>query len=227
MLKKPQGIVIRLMTVMGSVAIMLTLFGNGCGAFKKGQSDFVQSTSTDDPEGGASGVQTLAITNFSNILKSFDAMIASTTPNNYKCSSRAAISGAAGAYTQESGSLSVDGNVSSYNAPMQMSILKIAAEYCACAADTAVSGSNLFAGLNLAGAVTQLNAQSVDALGAKMASVFWAGVWDAAYSTELLGLVDAIRLPANSTGQAAATVTRNAALGACTSMMSSFFAIEM
>ncbi len=227
MFKMPQGLMIRLTTVMGSMAFVMILFGNGCGALRKGQSDFIDTTSVTNSEEGVSGVQTLAITNFSNILKSFDAMVASTTPNNYKCSTRASISGNNGAYTQELGSLSIDGAIASYNAPMQMSILKIAAEYCSCAADTAVSGSNLFAGINLGGAVSQLNAQTVNALGAKMAGVFWAGIWDAAYSAELLTLVDAIRLPANATGQSAATVTRNAALGACTSMMSSFFAIEM
>ncbi len=226
MSKKPQGLIIRLATVMGSIAMVLTLFGNGCGAFKKGQSDFVDATSV-SPEAEQSGVQTLAILNFSNILKSFDAMIASTTPNNFKCSTRAALTGAAGAYTQEVGSLSIDGAVTSFNAPMQMSILKIAAEYCACAADSAASGSNLFAGINLAGAASQYTQQSVDALGSRMASVFWAGSWDAGFSGDLYSLVDSIRLPANSTGQLAATVTRNAALGACTSMMSSFYAIEM
>jgi hypothetical protein len=203
----------------------ITLFGNSCAPYKKGSADFISASSSALPD-EQSGVQMLAIVNFSNVLKSFDAMVASTSPTNYKCSVRAQISGGTGAYTTEVGSLSLDGAVTSYNAPMQMSILKIAAEYCACAADP-TSASTLFAGINLGGAASQYTQSSIDSLGSKMASVFWAGIWDAAYSAELYSLVDQIRLPANSTGQLAATVTRNAALGACTSMMSSFFAIEM
>ncbi|OQW53650.1 MAG: hypothetical protein A4S09_07030 [Proteobacteria bacterium SG_bin7] len=218
----------RLVILLGFVAVMASLFGNGCAPMRKGSSDFVGQTSVSNPD-EISGIQTLAIANFSNLLKTYDAMIASTTTSNYQCSVRNQISGANGAFTQEVGSLSLDGTVSSYNAPMQMSILKIAAEYCACAADTAVSGSNLFSGFNLGSAASQFTQANIEALGAKMAGVFWGGTanWDSGYSASLYALVDAIRLPANATGQSAANVSRNVALGACTSMMSSFFAIEM
>ncbi len=221
-------LVIRIVTLLGFAVATATVFGNGCAPLRKGSSDFIPQTSVSNPD-EISGVQTLAIANFSNLLKTYDAMIASTTTSNYQCSVRNQISGGNGAYTQELGSLSLDGNVGSYNAPMQMAILKIAAEYCACAADTAASGSNLFSGFNLGGAASQYTQANVDALGSKMAGVFWGGSanWDSAYSASLYALVDAIRLPANATGQSAAAVSRNAALGACTSMMSSFFAIEM
>lgn len=218
---------LRLVTLMSSVAVVLTFMGNGCAGYKKdiGFETGAQSTGSSVEQ---SGVQTLAVVNFSNILKSFDAMVASTTPNNFQCSTRAAVTGANGAYTQNVGSLSLDGGVGTINAPMQMAVLKIAAEYCACAADQSATGSrsNLFAGFNLTQGPAQFTDQAVADLGSRLSQVLWAGVWDAGYATILADGVREIisRAPA---GTAAATVSSQAAIGACTSMMSSFFAIEM
>ena len=127
------------------------------------------------------------------------------------------------AYTDNAGAFSLDGQTATVNAPLQMAIIKVASEYCACAQ---ASQSTLFKGIDFTKASNQYTADVVNTVGANMANVFWGGQWDGAYSADLLSGVVEIASTAN-TGTAATTVTVQAAIGACTAMLSSFYSIQM
>ncbi len=213
----------RLISIVGSIAFIVTIFGNGCGGYQASNDDYgFYGGPSQDVFGtgdvtGVSGEKTLAIAHFGNIRKSFAAMVNSTITSGFDCNTDAQV---ISEYNANAGSLSLDGQANTINAPLQMAIIKIAAEFADCAVERQ---SSLFQGINLGGLPNQYTADMVNQVGGRMALAFWGGAWDASFAADLNSAVQGIVSGAPNS----AATTRQVAVGAATIMLASFYSIEM
>ena len=207
------------------VVTSVVIFGNNCAGIKSDKNNYsVEQASTGaDTFGtgeieGVAGEKTISFASFALVQDLFVNLMNSQLPAGQTCTGDLNIQAA---YDTNKGSFSLDGSANSYSAEMQMAVMKLAAAVALCGIQ---KNASFLGGTTPASAVTSIDAAKVASIAQSAGMVFWGGKYNPALLPQLNLLVSDIK---SSVRAPASGATQQVLVGLLTSIMASFWGIEV
>ncbi len=223
----------KVMQISGKIVLSLTIvslllvFGNNCSGIRANKFDVTQfqvapgiDTFGTGEIQGVSGEKTISFASFALIQDLFVNLMNSQLPAGQTCSNDANI---ILAFETNKGAFSLDGAANSYSAEMQMAVIKMAAAVALCGIQ---KNAKFLEGTTVTSAVASIDSAKVAAIAQNVSMVFWGGKYDAALLPQLDLLVSDIKSNVK-TGAGSSSATQQVLVGLVTSIMASFWGIEV